>query len=95
MYHEYIYIFFSTKSYQPNNQTISTQTQIKITEIKKNEKASDKNEMNIVSVACGGKQRARYILPLVKSAILFSDSKLNIHLFTDIPTGDELKLIVY
>lgn len=51
--------------------------------------------MNIVSVACGGKHRARYILPLVKSAILFSDSKLNIHLFTDIPTGEELKQIVY
>lgn len=50
--------------------------------------------MNIASTVCGGKERARYVLPLVKSAILFSNSKLNIHLFTDVATGDELKRIV-
>ena len=50
--------------------------------------------MNIATVYCGGKGRARYVLPLVKSAILFSETKLNIHLFTDISTGEELKLIV-
>ena len=50
--------------------------------------------MNIASVLCGAKERAHHILPLLKSAILFSESKLNIHLFTDDPTGDELKRIV-
>ena len=58
-------------------------------------KENKKNVINIASVVCGGKERAKYVLPLLKSAILFSETNLNIHLFTDIATGEELKLIVY
>lgn len=64
---------------------------------KKPENLSSNNgeiEINIASVVCGGKNRARYALPLIKSAILFSESKLNIHLFTDLSSKKEIKMIV-
>lgn len=72
-----------------NDKTNSTEI------LSNNKKLKVGNEINIASVVCGGKHRARFALPLLKSAILFSETNLNIHLFTDIATGDELKLIVY
>lgn len=57
-------------------------------------KENKKNVINIASVVCGGKERAKYVLPLLKSAILFSETNINFHLFTSITIRNELKLIV-
>lgn len=50
--------------------------------------------IEIALVVCGDKERARKALPLIKSAIIYSHSLLNIHLFTDSEPRKELQNIV-
>ena len=71
-----------------NDKTNSTEI------LSNNKKLKVGNEINIASVVCGGKHRARFALPLLKSAILFSETNLNIHLFTDFAPREEFQIIV-
>ena len=50
--------------------------------------------IEIALVVCGDKERAQKALPLIKTAIIYSDSMLNIHLFTDSEPREELQNIV-
>lgn len=52
------------------------------------------SSIEIALVVCGDKERARKALPLIKSAIVYSHSLLNIHLFTDSEPRKELQNIV-
>ena len=60
--------------------------------------SSGENDTNspieIALVVCGDKERARKAFPLIKSAIIYSDSMLNIHLFTDSEPREELQNLV-
>ena len=58
------------------------------------ENDSNSSTIEIAIVVCGDKERAQKALPVIKSAILFSDSMLNIHLFTDLAPREELQNIV-
>ena len=58
------------------------------------EKDSNSSTIEIALVICGDKERVRKALPIIKSAILFSESMLNIHLFTDFAPREELQNIV-
>lgn len=57
------------------------------------EKDSNSSTIEIALVICGDKERVRKALPIIKSAILFSESMLNIHLFTDFAPREELQNI--
>jgi hypothetical protein len=50
--------------------------------------------IEIASVVCGDKKRAQKVLPFIKSAIFYSESMLNIHLFTDPEPREELQNLV-
>lgn len=51
--------------------------------------------IHIASIACGDKNRARVLLPMINSAILMSHSTLNFHLIADEEPKLEIENIVY
>ena len=55
----------------------------------------DANTIHIATAVCGEKHRAQYALPLIKSAIVNSESRLDIHLFTTSEPRAELESIVH
>ena len=50
--------------------------------------------IHLASVVCGSKTNVLKMLPLIKSAILMSQSKLNFHLFVENETKAELEKTV-
>jgi hypothetical protein len=55
----------------------------------------DADTIHIATAVCGQKHRAQYALPLIKSAIVNSESRLDIHLFTTSEPRAELESIVH